>query len=666
MGDGPVKGVEIIPPKQVRYPNYWDDKINKEKNMDLKYDDVLKAKMSEESYQKLTALENQKVYDHVGYFARHCNPKSIYVCDDSREDEEYVRKIAVEKGEEQKLADQGQTIHWDGYHDQARDKANTKFLVYKENLERMKSLNSVEYEEGLKEILEIAENIMEGKDAVVKFFAEGPTFSEFTRPCVQFTDSWYVLHSEQILYRNAYEHFKSLKTREEKDDIYRFIHSAGKQDENGCTINLDKRRIYQDTQNNIVYSMNDQYGGNSIGLKKHSMRLAINQSGKEGWLCEHMFLMATVDKDADRKTYFAGAFPSACGKTSTAMIPGEEIVGDDIAYFRKIDREFRAVNVEQGIFGIIKDVNTEDDPLIYENLLKPQEIIFSNILRAEDNKPYWLGMGVETPKKGRNHSGPDWFEGKKDADGKEIGIAHSNARYTMRLDYLDNFDADGFNDTEGVKVQGVLYGGRDSDTTVPVEESRTWEAGIVLKACTLESETTSATLGAEGVRKPSPMANLDFVSYPLGEYTMNNINFVDGMKEVPKIFSTNYFMKDDKGKFINPKTAKKVWLHWAEKRVYGELGGYDTPTGIIPTYEDISRLYKKYMNEEYTRDVYEYQFSFRCSNWIAKLQRTRDFFKKMDPDTPQELYQKWDAAVEKIKAAAAQYGDVIKPGDYKG
>jgi len=182
--------------------------------MDLKYDDVLKAKMNEESYAKLIALENQKVYDHVGFFAKHCNPKSVYVCDDSKEDEDYVRKMAVEKGEEQKLALAGQTIHWDGYKDQARDKSNTKFLVYKENLERMKSLNSVEYEEGLKEIMEISDGIMEGKDVVVKFFAEGPTFSEFTRPCVQMTDSWYVLHSEQILYRNAYEHFKSLKTQD--------------------------------------------------------------------------------------------------------------------------------------------------------------------------------------------------------------------------------------------------------------------------------------------------------------------------------------------------------------------------------------------------------------------------------------------------------------------
>ncbi len=298
---------------------------------------------------------------------------------------------------------------------------------------------------------------------------------------------------------------------EDKDDFYRFIHSAGKLDERGCSVNLDKRRIYMDTQNNIVYSMNAQYAGNSVGLKKHSMRLAIHQSGRQGWLCEHMFVMATVNEKKNRRTYFCGAYPSACGKTSTAMIPGELVVGDDIAYFRNIDGEYRAVNVEQGIFGIIKDVNEKDDPVIFGNLMKSHELIFSNVLVGPDNEPYWLNMGIEAPKSGSNHSGPDWHEGKTDADGKEIPLAHPNSRYTMRLDYLENFDREGFEDKRGVKVEGLLYGGRDSDTTVPVEEAKSYEQGIVLKAATLESETTSATLGKEGVRRIDPMANLDFV-----------------------------------------------------------------------------------------------------------------------------------------------------------
>lgn len=632
--------------------------------MSNNYENLLKSKMSDESYNKLEALKNPKVIDFVGFFAEHCDPASIYVCNDSEKDIQYVRDQAIAKGEEEKLAFPKQTIHWDGYGDQARDKENTKFLVRKENYERMKSLNSVEYEQGYAEIMEISKGIMKGKDVVVQFFSEGPTESTFTIPCIQFTDSWYVAHSEFILYRSAYNHFLHMKDSE-KGDFFRFIHSAGELDARNNTINLDKRRIYMDTQDNIVYSMNDQYAGNSIGLKKHAMRLAINKAGKEGWLCEHMFVMAAIDEEKNSKTYFCGAYPSACGKTSTAMIPGEKIVGDDIAYFRNIDDEFRAVNVEFGMFGIIKDVNAKDDPVIFENLMKDQEVIFSNVLVGPDNKPYWLGMGVDTPDTGRNHFG-EWKKGVKDAKGNEVGLAHGNARYTMRLDYLENIDKEGFEAKDGVKVEGILYGGRDSDTTVPVEESPSWKDGILLKAATLESETTSATLGAEGVRKPSPMANLDFVSYPLGEYTMNNIKFGETIKNCPKVFSNNYFLRGPNGEFLTSKLAKKVWLHWAEGRIHGKYDAYDTPTGKIPLYKDLKDLFKKHLNEDFSEEDYTYLFTFRCTKWIEKLERTKAFYNKMDPSTPKEIFEYWNNAIAKISAAKDKHGDEIKPGDFKG
>ena len=626
------------------------------------FESLIQSRMGKESFEKLIALKNDKVMEFIGTFIEHCNPSSVYVCNDSEEDKQYVRDQALKFGEEKTLANNKQTIHWDGYGDQARDKVNTRFMVYKENLDRMKSLNSVEYEEGLAEIMSIAKDNMKGKEAVILFFSEGPTGSPFTIPCIQFTDSWYVAHSEQILYRSAYSHFLGMQENE-KGEFFRFIHSAGELDERGNSKNLDERRIYMDTQNNIVYSMNAQYAGNSVGLKKHSMRLAINKAGKEGWLCEHMFVMACLNEEADRKTYFCGAYPSACGKTSTAMIPGENIVGDDIAYFRNINGEFKAVNVENGMFGIIKDVNGEDDPVIFENLMKNQEVIFSNILMGPDNKPYWLGMGVDSPEEGENHFG-SWKKGIKDSKGNEVGLAHGNARYTMRLDYLDNIDKEGFEAKDGVKVEGILYGGRDSDITVPVEESPSWKDGILLKACTLESETTSATLGAEGVRKPSPMANMDFVSYPLGEYTMNNIKFGESVEKCPKIFSTNYFMKKD-GKFTTSKLAKRVWLHWADGRIHGEFEALDTPTGKIPMYEDVKNLFKKYLDEDFSEEMYNYLFTFRCTKWIEKLERAKAYFKKMDANTPQEIFDYWNATIENIKNAQEKFGDEILPGAFK-
>ncbi len=632
--------------------------------MKTKYDELLKSRMSVESFAKLEALDNMKVMEFIGSFVEHCNPASVFVCTDSEADIDYVRKQALGKGEEHTLALPKQTIHWDGYADQGRDKNGTKFLVYKENLASMEALNAIEYEEGLAEILTISKDIMKGKDAIVQFFAEGPTESVFTIPCIQFTDSWYVAHSESILYRSAYTHFLKMKDSE-KNDFFRFLHSAGELDTKGNTVNLKNRRIYMDTQNNIVYSMNCQYAGNSVGLKKHSMRLAIKKSGQEGWLCEHMFVMAAVDEEKKRKTYFCGAYPSACGKTSTAMIPGEKIVGDDIAYFRNINGEFRAVNVEFGMFGIIQDVNAKDDPVIFENLMKDQEIIFSNVLKGPDGMPYWLGMGVEAPETGRNHFG-EWHKGVQDAKGKAVGVAHPNARYTMRLDYLDNIDKEGFESKTGVKVEGVLYGGRDSDTTVPVEESPNWKDGILLKAATLESETTSATLGAEGVRDASPMANMDFVSYPLGEYTMNNVKFGESVRNCPKIFSNNYFMRGPDGKFMTSKLAKKVWLHWADGRIHNEYEALDTPTGKIPKYEDLAVLFRKHLKEDFSRADYEYLFTFRCTKWIEKLERTKKFYSATDPAAPAEIYAYWDGAIARIKAARETYGDLILPGAFKG
>jgi phosphoenolpyruvate carboxykinase (GTP) len=628
--------------------------------MKEEYVALLKRKMDEKGYQKLIALENQKLFDFVGEYVELCDPDTVYMCDDSDEDAETIRLKAQEAGEEKALAKEGQTIHYDCYEDQGRDKENTKFMVAKENLARMGNLNCVEYEEGLAEIKRVAKGIMRGKTAIVKLFCECPTMSPFSIGCAQITDSYYVSHSEDILYRRGYEHFMNM---EDKDDFFRFLHSAGQVDERGCTVNLKERRIYQDIENMTVYSLNNQYAGNSVGLKKLSMRLAIKKSSGEGWLCEHMFIMGCQNREKGRVTYFCGAYPSACGKTATAMLPGETLVGDDIAYFKNLDGEFRAANVERGIFGIIKDVNAKDDPVIFDTLMRDKEMIFSNVLTGPDNNPYWQGMGIETPKEGANHSGPGWTEGKKDAKGKVIPLSHGNSRYTIRMEYLDNLDP-AWDDKQGVLVGGIIYGGRDSDTSVLVEESLDWLNGIIMKACTLESETTAATLGKEGVRVPQPMANLDFISYPLGEYVQNNIDFVKGIKQVPRIFAMNYFLKDENGDFCTHKLAKKIWLHWAEHRVNGELDALRTPTGLIPTYEDLKRLFKEIFDEDYPEGDYRYQFTFRCDAWLAKLERSTAYYKKNVPDCPEIVYKTWEQATEKIKAARDKYGPLIAPGEY--
>ncbi|HPS55228.1 MAG TPA: phosphoenolpyruvate carboxykinase (GTP), partial [Sedimentisphaerales bacterium] len=574
--------------------------------------DILKKNMSQQNYDKLVVLDNEKLFNFVADAIKLTNPASVFVCTDKPEDMQYIRELAIKTGEEKKLKTKGHTYHFDGYSDQGRDKSVTKYLLTKgSKLEPV--LSHVEKSEGLNELNSFFKDSMVGREMIVCFFCLGPTNSEFSISCAQITDSPYVAHSESILYRWGYEQFKKVGTG---SNFFRFMHTEGEL-EGGVSKNKEKRRIYIDVEDDIVYSVNTQYAGNTVGLKKLALRLTINKASKEGWLAEHMFVMGAHGPNG-RITYFTGAFPSACGKTSTAMISGQTIIGDDIAYLRKIDGKIKCVNVEKGVFGIIQDVNPDNDPAIYKALTDPGEVIFSNVL-IKDGKPYWLGMGQELPKDGVNHSG-QWQAGNKDANGNEITASHKNARYTLNISELANRDPR-IDDSEGVEVGGIIYGGRDSDTWVPIEQALNWTEGIISKGASIESETTAATLGKEGVRTFNIMANMDFLPLPMGKYIQNNLDFANDIENPAPIFSVNYFLRNKEGKYLNGILDKKVWILWAELRVNGDVDAIKTPTGWIPKYEDLVKLFKNNLKKDYTKESYEQQFTTRIQEQLAKIDR---------------------------------------------
>ena len=601
--------------------------------------------MNNLNLQKLKELNNQHIAKLVQEAVQLCKPAKVTVITDSKEDIAYVRELVLNNGEEKKLKMEGHTIHFDGYDDQGRDKANTRYLLSKD-VDWGINVNSIEKDKGLKEINSFFDGSMAGKEMLVRFFSLGPTNSVFSLKALQITDSAYVAHSEDLLYRQGYEEFKKLNG---SPDFFFFLHSAGRL-ENGVSANIDKRRMYIDLEENKVYSVNNQYAGNSLGLKKLAFRLAIKKANEEGWLAEHMFIMG-VHGPSGRITYFTGAYPSACGKTSTAMIPGQTVVGDDIAYLKKIDGVIRAANMESGIFGIIHSVNSENDPVIYQALTSPGEVIFSNLL-INNGVPYWEGMKKDIPNKGSNFSG-EWFEGKKDKQGKEIPCSHKNARYTLRLNELKNVDSKA-NDPDGVPVKAIFYGGRDSDTTIPIVESLTWTHGVFLGA-TVESETTAATLGTRGVRKHNPMANLDFISVPLGTYIENHLKFTKELKVIPKIYATNYFLKDEAGKYVNDKMDKRVWLLWAEGRVYSEFEAVETPVGLIPKYEDLRTLFVRELNKDYAKAEYLQQFSLRVTKYLEKMERMIKIFENIE--MPAAFTEELKTQNERLKLAKAKYGE---------
>ncbi len=624
---------------------------------------VLKKWLSDRDVQKVEALKNKKVIAVIEEFLSLCKPDKAVAIDDSSEDIAYVRQLSIDLGEEIKLEKEGHTVHYDSYFDQARDKANTRLLVPAAEKEKFGShINTKDRDEGLEEVLRIMDGAMRGKIAIIRFFCLGPTNSRFSISALQITDSAYVAHSEDLLYRKGYEQFKRL---EGSEDFFYLIHSAGELTDKNVTKNIDDRRIYIDLEEDRVLSVNNQYAGNSLGLKKLALRLAINKAVNEDWLTEHMFVSAVHALGKERKTYFLGAFPSACGKTSTAMVPGNSIVGDDITYLRINENgEIRAVNIESGIFGIIKDVSPEDDPEIYKSLTTPNETIFSNI-QITEGKPYWLGMGDQTkiPETGINWTSSllgEWEAGKKDDDGNELKFAHPNSRYTIRIEELDNCD-EKLHHPDGVKVSGILYGGRDSDISVPFYETFSWNHGVVLGA-SVESETTSATLGKAGVRKHQPMANLDFIVVPLGKYLKAHFDFgrrVD-KEHRPLIFSTNYFLKDENGKYYDAILDKKIWLLWAEARVHGECGAIKSPIGYIPKYEDLVKLFKEAFNKDYSRERYEAEFSIRVQKFLDKVDRIESIFRS-EQDVPNEFFEELEQQRKRLVEAKEKHGTEIIP-----
>ena len=616
--------------------------------------DTLKEVLGEENSQKLMKIDNPELHQFIAKYVELCNPDKVFVCTDSPEDIQYVRQEAIRAGEENELALDGHTVHFDGYYDQARDKGNTKFLL-PAGVNLGSDINAMNREEGLNEIRKILKDIMRGHQLFVRFFCLGPRNSDFSIPAVQLTDSGYVAHSEDLLYRQGYEEFVRLG---EATRFLKFVHSAGELDERMTSKNIDTRRVYIDLEDETVYSVNTQYGGNTIGLKKLAMRPAINRASKEGWLTEHMFIMG-VHGPNGRITYFTGAFPSLCGKTSTSMIKGESIVGDDIAYLRKKDGVIRAVNPEKGIFGIIQGVNPKDDKIIWGALHSTGEVIFSNVLVTEEKGVYWIGKDDYPPQKGFNHSG-EWQLGKQDDDGNEISASHPNARVTLDMKFLENVDP-ALDNPEGIVVGGIIYGGRDSDTKVPVVESFDWVHGVATMGAALESETTAATLGKEGVRKINPMSNLDFLSIPLGKYIEDHLKFGTGLKNPPQIFSVNYFIRDSKGNFLNDKMDKAVWLKWMELRSHKEVEAIKTPTGLIPKYEDLKKLFRAVLNKEYSEEDYIKQFTLRVAENLATIERVKEFYTTKVSDTPQAVFTVLEGQRQRLIEAREKYGACVSP-----
>ena len=619
-------------------------------------------KMDAEQLDRIQQIKHLEARLKIANAIAMCQPDRVFINTGSDSDRQFIRTMALEKGEEAKLPMDSHTIHFDLKEEQGRIIDRTFYISNPEDL--VNSLaNKIDRFEALADIREKMTGIMTGMTMIVGFYLRGPVGSPVSDPALEITSSAYVAHSAEILYRNTFADFDNQMTR--VGHFYTNIHSEGL----NRPEDLPNARVYMDRSHQTTYSIKCTYAGNTLLLKKGNHRFSVDRAiyencGKE--LSEHMFITG-IDGPGNRITWVTGAAPSGCGKTTTAMA-GNHFVGDDLAQMW-IDESgsIRSINPECGIFGIVEDVNWEGDPKLMKCLREPgTEVIWSNVLIDEQGIPQWTGNG-ENPTAGMNYQGP-WKKGMVDANGKPVPVSHPNARCTISSSALENYSP-AAEDAAGVETRVITYSGRDSDTMPPIWTARSPDQGVVIGAC-IVSAATATEVGATGVRR-SPWANAPFIPGSLGDYMDAQFKFFGSQKiaanSQPIIAGLNYFLTHgarggNSKKLLGEKRDVKVWLAWLERRTHREVDAIETPIGFLPKYQDLKVLFKEIIDKKYPEDLYVKQFSLYVDNILARIELQTNAYRK-EQNIPERLLEILEDQRHGLLGLKNKYGSIVTPAE---
>jgi phosphoenolpyruvate carboxykinase (GTP) len=622
---------------------------------------LFKNKMDSAHFQRISQIRNQQAIFKIANSIAMCDPDSVFINTGSEADRQFIREISLKNGEEAKLAMENHTVHFDLKEEQGRIVDRTFYIA--NDKEMISSLaNQMNRKKALDEIRRIMTGIMNGKIMIVGFYLRGPVGSPVSNPALEITSSAYVTHSAELLYRNIFDVFDGEVDR--LDHFFTNIHSEGL----NRSQDLIHARVFMDRSHWTTYSMNCTYAGNTLLLKKGNHRFSVDKAvyenrGKE--LAEHMFITG-IKGSAGRMTWFAGAAPSGCGKTTTAMA-GDQFIGDDLAQmWIADDGSVRSVNPEIGIFGIVEDVNWDGDPELMKVLRKPgAEVIWSNVLVDKDDVPHWTGNGEKHPDKGVNFQG-EWWEGKNDEKGNPIPVSHPNARCTLSSKFLNNY-SEHSETLHGVEIRVITYSGRDSDTMPPVWVAETADEGVVIGAC-IVSAATATEVGATGIKR-APWANAPFIPGALGDYMDSQFRFFNSPKihaeKRPIMAGLNYFLTDQarggsSSNLLGEKKDVKVWLTWLEGVAYGEINFIPSPVGFLPEYEDLKKLFKKIIHKDYIYNLYQKQFSLYVDKIIARVHLQLESYRK-EPNIPERLFEVLNKQKEALLCLKERFGPIVTP-----
>ncbi len=624
---------------------------------------LFEKKLTAEHLNRIKRIHQSEVILKIANAIAMCKPDSVFVNTGSEEDRRYIRNLAIKNGEETALPMENHTIHFDLKEEQGRIVDRTFYI--KNEDENISSLAlSMVRSEALEEIRKKMSGIMQGQVMMIGFYMRGPIGAAVSNPALEISSSAYVFHSAELLYRNAYTSFD--QEVERLNHFYANIHSQGL----NRPEDLPNARVFMDRSHWTTYSMNCTYAGNTLLMKKGNHRFSVDKAVYENRgaeQSEHMFITGMQGAD-DRITWFAGAAPSGCGKTTTAMA-GDYFVGDDLAQmWIADDGTIRSINPECGIFGIVEDVNRQGDPMLMDCLRNPgTEVIWSNVLIDGDGIPQWIGNGEKQPEKGLNFQGA-WKNGMTDENGKKIPMSHPNSRCTLASTALGNY-SEFAEDPKGVETQVITYSGRDSDTMPPVWVAVNSDHGVTIGAC-IVSAATATEVGATGVKR-APWANAPFIPGSLGDYMDAQFKFFGSDKIAPDkkpiLAGLNYFLTHEarggeSKKLLGEKKDVKVWLSWLERKVHNEVAFIKTPIGHLPKFEDLKTLFKEKINKTYTRELYDKQFSLYIDKILSRIDLQLDAYGK-ESNIPKTLFAVLNEQRDGLVALKHIFGSIVTPGE---
>ncbi len=627
-------------------------------------DTIFRQYMPPAQYLKMSKITAPKVRTRIANAMALCRPASVFINTGSAEDRQFIRELAIRKKEEAPLAMGGHTIHFDLPEEQGRLVNQTCYIVDKE--EHVSTLaHRIDRAQAMAEIQKQMTGIMKDMTMIIGFYLRGPVGAPVSNPALEITSSAYVSHSADLLYRNAFETFDREVNR--LGHFFTNIHSEGL----NRPIDLPDARILMDRKFQTTYSWKCTYAGNTLLLKKGNHRFAVDKAvfaGNKKELAEHMFITG-IKGPEDRITWIAGAAPSGCGKTTTAMA-GHMFVGDDLAQmWIAQDGSIRSINPECGIFGIVADVNRTGDPMLIDALRNPGcEVIWSNVLVDENNVPHWEGSQESQPDSGINFQGP-WKQGMKDEQGKKIPMSHPNARCTLSATGLKNYAGDA-EKKDGVITRIFTYSGRDSDTMPPVRVARTADHGVVTGAC-IVSEATATEVGARGIKR-APWANAPFIPGTLGDYMDLQFSFFNSIDIDPSyrpvLAGLNFFLtREARGgssnALLGEKRDVKVWLAWLERYAHNEVDYIETPIGNLPCYDDLRELFSTIVDKPYPQDLYDKQFSLYIDNIVFLIELQEKAYAE-EINIPGRFFEILSEQKKELLALKAASGAIVPPGTF--